>query len=215
LTTRSKGLPYKSWNYRVLRSNSVGFLKEFISKPVTTGAVAPSSPFLAQMMVDGLDLASVEAVLEYGPGTGAFTGHILREMKAGSKFAAIELNPAFAGIFKAEYPGVRLAEDSVANARAICDDAGIAFADCIVSGLPWGIFSQPMQVQFLDEMMRVLKPGGRFVTFGYVHTLALTRAKRFASLLPNYFASVSKSPVVWRNLPPAFVYRCLRGTTGS
>ena len=67
-----------------------------------------------------------------------------------------------------------------------------------------------MQVQFLDEMMKVLKPGGRFVTFAYVHTLALPQANRFASLLPKYFTSVLKSPVVWKNVPPAFVYRCRR-----
>jgi phospholipid N-methyltransferase len=194
----------------VLKSSDVGFLKEFISKPVTTGAVAPSSPFLAEMMVDGLDLGGVDAVLEYGPGTGAFTGHILRRMKAGSKFAAIELNPAFARIFKAEYPGVRLVQDSVANVRTICDDAGISLVDCIISGLPWGIFSESMQVQYLDEMMKVLKPGGQFVTFGYVHTFAMPPAKRFAGLLQNYFTSVSKSPVVWMNVWPAFVYRCRR-----
>ena len=35
-------------------------------------------------------------------------------------------------------------------------------------------------------------------------------AKRFAGLLPNYFTTVSKSPVVWKNVPPAFVYRCRR-----
>jgi len=68
-----------------------------------------------------------------------------------------------------------------------------------------------MQVQCLDAMMRVLKPGGRFVTFTYVHSQAvLSGAKRFSRLLPGYFQAVSKSPVVWLNIPPAFVYRCRR-----
>jgi phospholipid N-methyltransferase len=188
----------------------VNFLREFMSKPATIGAVAPSSSFLAQKIVEDLQLSEAEAVMEYGPGTGVFTRHILRQMKPTARFAAIELNPRFAMTFKRRYPRVQLFEDSVANVRAICDAAEIQTVDCIVSGLPWAAFSHAMQVKFLDEMMRVLKPGGRFVTFAYVHGVALAPGKRFANLLPKYFKSVSKSPVVWLNLPPAFVYRCRR-----
>lgn len=161
-------------------------------------------------MVKGLPLGAAEAVLEYGPGTGVFTEHILRELKPGAKFAAIELNPTLSQMFKARYPRVLLFQDTVANVRSICDNAGMQSVDCIISGLPWAVFPESMQVEFLEEMMRVLKPGGQFVTFAYVHGLALARAKKFSSLLPNYFTSVSKSPVVWLNVPPAFVYRCRR-----
>lgn len=177
---------------------------------MTTGAVAPSSAFLAQTMVEDIGLDTAEAALEYGPGTGVFTEFILRALKPTAKFAAIELNPDFAARFKARYPSVPLFQDTVANARSICDKAGMQSVDCIISGLPWAAFPESIQVQCLDEMMRVLKPGGRFVTFAYVHGLALARGKRFASLLPNYFTSISKSEVVWLNLPPAFVYRCRR-----
>jgi phospholipid N-methyltransferase len=134
----------------------------------------------------------------------------LQELKPGARFAAIEVNPHFASIFKTCYPHVPLFQDTVANARAICDYAGMRVVDCIVSGLPWAAFSESMQVTFLDEMMRVLKPGGRFVTFAYVHGLALPPARRFANLLPTYFTTVEKSRVVWMNVPPAFVYRCRR-----
>ena len=161
-------------------------------------------------MVDDLGLETAEAVLEYGPGTGAFTPHILRELRSGARFAAIELNPEFAQVFKSRFPQVALFEDSVANARTICDSAEIESVDCIVCGLPWAAFSESLQVKFLDEMMRVLKPGGRFVTFAYVHGLPLPAARRFAALLPNYFSGVTRSPVVWKNVPPAFVYRCRR-----
>src|SRR5262249_45807361 len=186
------------------------FLKEFVAGPITTGAIAPSSGFLARRIVENLGLGSAEAVLEYGAGTGAFTDIILDQLKPTAKFAAIELNPRFAEVFKARYPGIQLFQDTVANARSICDHAGMQTVDCIVCGLPWAAFPTSMQLKFLDEMMRVLKPGGRFVTFAYVHGLALPPARRFAKLLPNYFTSVSRSSVVWLNLPPAFVYRCLR-----
>jgi phospholipid N-methyltransferase len=166
--------------------------------------------FLAQAMVEDLGLDAAGAILEYGPGTGVFTELILRRLNPAARFAAIELNPEFAQIFRARYPAVTLIQDSVANVRSICDCVGMQSVDCIVSGLPWATFSQPMQVKCLDEMMRVLKPGGRFVTFAYLHGLALSRARRFAHLLPDYFTSVRTSRVVWLNLPPAFVYRCRR-----
>ena len=161
-------------------------------------------------MMHGLGLPAADAVLEYGPGTGAFTKFILRQLKPGARFAAIELNPEFGRIFNAQYPGVQLFQDTVANARVLCDRAGMSSVDCIVSGLPWAAFSTSMQAKFLDEAMRVLKEGGRFVTFGYVHGAALPTARRFANLLPTYFSAIEKSPVIWRNLPPAFVYRCRR-----
>ena len=175
-----------------------------------TGAIAPSSTFLADSMLQGLGLSAAEAVLEIGPGTGAFTGQILNQLKPSAKFAAIELNSQFAEIFKTRYPTVPLFQDTVANARDICDYAGIASVDCVICGLPWAAFSETMQVKCLDEMMRVLKPGGRFATFAYVHGWPLPTARKFARLLPNYFRSVSRSSVVWLNVPPAFVYRCRR-----
>jgi phospholipid N-methyltransferase len=187
----------------------VKYLREFIASPTTIGAIVPSSRFLAQRVVQEAGLHSAETVLEYGPGTGVFTEFILRELRPEATFAAIELNPRFAKEFKTRYPAVTLFEDSVANVQRICGRAGIPSVDCIVSGVPWAIFSESMQVQCLDAMMRVLTPGGRFVTFTYVHSQALLAgAKRFSNLLPGYFEVVSKSPVVWLNLPPAFVYRC-------
>ena len=186
------------------------FFGEFISKPAATGAVAPSSAYLARKIVEGLDLHAARSVLEYGPGTGIFTDYILKGLPAKSQFAAIELNPRLAEIFRARHPKVALFQDSVANVKKICDYAGMDSVDCIISGLPWAAFSESMQMKFLDEMMRVLKPGGQFVTFAYVHGVWLPPGKRFADLLPKYFSSVSKSPVVWLNIPPAFVYRCRR-----
>lgn len=94
--------------------------------------------------------------------------------------------------------------------KEICESAGIDSVDCIVSGLPWATFSKSLQVECLDEMMRILKPGGRFATFSYLHSGALAGSRRFARLLLEYFKTVSKSSAVWMNVPPAFVYRCRR-----
>jgi phospholipid N-methyltransferase len=194
-----------------VQSFAVEYLREFLSKPARIGAIVPSSRFLAQTILQDVDLHQADNVLEYGPGTGVFTEFILRQLKPGAKFAAIELSPRFAEIFRARYPRVKLFQDSVANVERICRRAGMQSVDCIVSGVPWAVFSESLQVQCLNEMMRVLKPDGRFVTFTYLHSQTfLAGARRFSSLLSGYFEAVSKSPVVWLNIPPAYVYRCRR-----
>ena len=185
------------------------FFAEFIHNPLGTGSLVPSSSYLARMMVQQAGLEDADAVLEYGPGTGVFTHYILRELRPHSKFAAIEINPRFAAIFRAEHPGVPLFEDSVENVHAICDSMQIAAVDCVISGLPWAFFPKSVQIMFLDQMMKVLKPGGTFVSFGYLHSLALPTGRHLAALLPTYFTTVSRS-VVWFNLPPALIYRCRR-----
>lgn len=186
------------------------FLSEFVYNPFSTGAVLPSSASLAEAMVAELGLSTAAAVLEYGPGTGVFTDYIVRDLHSAAQFLAIEINTRLAAVFKARHPGVRLIEESAVNVHSICERAGIKGVDCIICGLPWASFPRSLQTQLLDEMMRVLKPGGRFATFAYIHGLGLPPGRRFARLLPRYFTKVSRSRVVWSNVPPALVYRCVR-----
>ncbi|GED90301.1 hypothetical protein TNCT6_73860 [Streptomyces sp. 6-11-2] len=53
----------------------------------------------------------------------------------------------------------------------------------------------------------MLGPRGRFTTFAHCHTAWTPPARRFASELRSHFATVERAPVVWPNLPPAFVHR--------
>ena len=188
----------------------IRFIREFASNPSGIGAIAPSSGFLAEEILRDMDLAHVDAVLEYGPGTGALTGYLLEEVTTNCTLVAIERNNHFATELKARFPKLTVHEGSVADVRTICDEHSIALADCIVSGLPWAAFSPEMQKTFLDAMMTVLKPGGQFATFAYLQGMLVPAGQRFAALLPEYFSEVKRSRVVWRNVPPAFVYRCRR-----
>lgn len=190
--------------------SSTNFLLQFLKHPAQTGAIIPSSAYLSQAMVEWLDLGSAHAVLEYGPGTGSFTPYILERLREDCRFVAIERNPTLAEAFRTRLPEVRLVQDSVENVRGICDGAGIGQVDCIVCGLPWAAFPENLQKRVLDSMMTVLRPGGQFVTFAYLHGLPLPAGRKFADRLPEYFSEVRKSSTVWRNMPPALVYRCRR-----
>ncbi|MEX2217647.1 MAG: methyltransferase domain-containing protein [Phycisphaerales bacterium] len=189
---------------------SVRFIREFLSHPKRVGAVAPSSRFLAEKMVEGVNFARAGVVVEYGPGTGAFTREIVARLAPGARYFAVELSPRMAREWRRRHPGLRVHRDSVANMRAICDAEGVESVDVIVSGLPWASFDEGLQRELLGATAAVLRPGGALVTFGYRGASMLPAARRFRKLLPEYFSRVSRARYVWRNLPPAFVIRCSR-----
>jgi phospholipid N-methyltransferase len=188
---------------------AVRFLKEFVSKPQEIGAIVPSSPALAREVVRSIDWDSVRVVVEYGPGLGAITREILPRTE-GKDFFVIELNEAYAERFRRNFPDVPLYRDSVANVVSIASEHGGEAVDCIISGLPWAIFSDSVQDELLDATFEVLKVGGQFVTFAYMHGLALPAGRRFRKKLTRRFRQVERSRVVWRNTPPAVVYHCVR-----
>jgi phospholipid N-methyltransferase len=186
------------------------FFQEYVLKPGVVGAVMPSSQELAREMLAGLNLAEAGAILEYGPGTGAFTTPLLRRLPPTCRLVMIERNERFVHILRQRFPQQTICHASVTDARAVCDREGITMADCIISGLPWASFPEDLQKACLDAMMTVLRPGGQFVTFAYEGAAQLPRARRFRKKLGQYFSEVTLSRTVFLNVPPAFVYRCRR-----
>jgi len=194
------------------RKHRRSFLRQFVAAPGTVGAVAPSSAYLAKKMVGCAGLEKAGVVLEYGPGTGAFTGEIVRRLRPGCWFAAIELNEAYCEILRKKFPVVRVINDSATNVEAICREAGLgdrACVDAVISGLPWASFPEGLQDELLGAMLRVLRPGGEFVTFGYQVGTWMPAGKRFQGKIRRLFSTVERSELVWRNLPPAYVFRCV------
>jgi phosphatidylethanolamine/phosphatidyl-N-methylethanolamine N-methyltransferase len=191
-------------------SDSLAFIRNFLRQPGTIGAIAPSSAGLAQMMVDSVDWDTTKSVIEYGPGTGVFTEKIVGTMRPGTKFFAIEQSPTLAELTRNRVPSATVYEDSVANVVELCTRESIEQVDAVLCGLPWASFPEALQVQCFDAMLKVLKPGGTFATFAYWQGLLLPAGLRFRSRLRRTFSEVKYSPTVFRNLPPAFVYRCKR-----
>ena len=186
------------------------FFREFLSRPRAVGALLPSSPQLATRMVNSIDWNSVEVALEYGPGTGAFTGHIIKRLDPDNRLLAIELSPQFAQLLTAQFPQATICTGNVADVAVICAEHNIGEVDAIVSGLPWAVFHDQDQEQYLDAMMTVLRRDGQFVTFGYLQGLLLPAARRFRRRLDKYFTTVEASSPVWANFPPAIYYHCRR-----
>ncbi|MEM9827264.1 MAG: methyltransferase domain-containing protein [Planctomycetota bacterium] len=190
--------------------SAFAFFKNFLRQPGAVGAIAPSSPALVREMMAGFDWPRVRAAIEYGPGTGVFTEGITRQLADETKFFAIEQSAEMATLTRQRCPDVTVHHDSVINVARLCEQHGIEHVDAIVCGLPWAAFSDGLQAEIMDAMLRVLPPGGTFATFAYLQGVPLPAGQRFAKRLHANFSQVKKSRVVWRNLPPAFIYRCIR-----
>ena len=184
----------------------VNFLKHFFVSPNMTGAVAASSEGLSNLITDTAELAGTSAVIEFGSGTGVFTEKILEKISDDTRFFALEINPEFVEQTRQRCPGVQVYQDSAVNARHYLEEMGFQNCDRIVCGLPWASFKEDLQQALLDTTLDVLKPGGKFLTFAYLHGLLLPAGMRFRRKLYSTFPKVTLTHTIWMNIPPAFVY---------
>jgi len=191
------------------------FLLQFLRHPRSIGAVVPSSRGLARRMVADIDLSDASVVVEYGPGTGALTGEILKALKPGALFFAIESNAILFESFRQRFPDVTVFNESAANVAALLEGLGAEKADCVLSGLPWASFTATLQDTLLEATLEALGDGGRFVTFAYLQGLLLPSGQSFKRKLQQRFGHVGRSSIAWANLPPAFVYRCVKRSNGA
>jgi phosphatidylethanolamine/phosphatidyl-N-methylethanolamine N-methyltransferase len=188
----------------------IRFLGAFLRRPACVGALAPSSQALARAMVRCCAPETSQTVVELGPGTGAFTGLILKQIGKNTKFFAVELDPVFARGLRARFPDLTVYNDTAERLDKYLVMNGEKKADLIVSGLPWASLPLTVQQRIFEAVLKSLVPGGVFATFGYVHARWFPNAQRFRRRLEQHFSRVDESPVVWRNFPPAFIYRCVR-----
>jgi phospholipid N-methyltransferase len=184
------------------------FLRQFVRSPRTVGAVLPSSAALASAMLAPIDFASARTIVEFGPGTGAFTRAIAARLRPGCQYLGIDLNPEFVRALAADFPRLTFVRGSVADLTQILAASGIESIDAIVCGLPWAWLPIPLQQTVFAAIDRALVAGGVFVTFGYLQSLILPGAWALRRRLGRSFARVGHSPVVWANVPPAFAYIC-------
>ncbi len=187
---------------------SLRFIKAFLTSPGSVGALWPSSPRLARAMVEASEIHKADCVVELGPGTGAFTGEILSNLRRGASFAAVEKDTALARAMTKKFPSAKVIEGCATRLGEHLEAARMEKPDVILSGLPWAAFGGDLQARLLGEIRSVLRGGGVFTTFAYYGPHRLQAGRRFRKNLEAAFGTIQRSPVVIANFPPAFVYTC-------
>jgi phospholipid N-methyltransferase len=178
------------------------FLRGVLRAPRTVGAIAPSSRWLVRAMLDEAHIETASIVVEFGPGTGAFTQEIVPRMHPDARLIVFEIDALFAAGLQRRFPDPRV---HVINASAAQSLAYLARldalpADCIISGLPFASLPRPVTRAILHTTTVVLRPGGLFVTYQYTPLMR--------RVLRGYFPQSYIARLVLPNLPPALIFVC-------
>lgn len=208
-------MPRKPSEYRV-------FFGQFLRAYRTTGAIAPSSRWLAAALARYVAAGDgTRHILEVGPGTGAVTRSIVRNLRPGDRLDLVELNAAFVAALEERFRGdpefAAVADRAQVIHRSVEDLPQTPTYDAIVSGLPLNNFSTDLVVRLLQSFAALLKPGGTLSFFEYVavrpaRAVVSNRADRLrlreiGDVLGRLFAeSEFRRERVLRNFPPAWVH---------
>lgn len=197
------------------------FLKEYLRHFHHTGAIAPSSRWLADALARYVAAESpARRVLEVGPGTGAVTRRIVEKLGPGDRFDLVELNDRFVEHlrrrFETETPFQRVDDRTTIVHAPIEELPRSGQYDCIVSGLPLNNFSVEAVESILEAFGGLLAPGGTLSFFEYIAVRKArgavsgaaekTRLRGIGRLLEDFLKHEIRRDCVWPNLPPAWVH---------
>ena len=181
--------------------DEVRFIRSWIERPLSIGAVTPSGKILARAMARYVDPNSNGPVVELGPGTGPVTEALVEAGVDPSRLVLVEFNPTFCRILRSRYPDATLVQGDAYSIRRLLETLLIEPAAAVVSGLP--LVTKPIRERWrlVRDAFDLMLPGAPFVQFTY--SVASPLPKR----LGGFTAEASER--IWMNLPPArvWVYR--------
>jgi phosphatidylethanolamine/phosphatidyl-N-methylethanolamine N-methyltransferase len=177
------------------------FIRSWIEKPLSIGAVTPSGKMLARTMARYIDPNAKGPVIELGPGTGPVTEALIAQGVDPSRLVLVEFDPDFCRMLHLRFPQATVVRGDAYALRHTL--AGILQepAAAMVSGLP--LMTKPMKtrVRLIHDAFRLMHPNAPFVQFTYAVIPPIPKA------LSGVTAEGSER--IWMNVPPArvWVYR--------
>jgi phospholipid N-methyltransferase len=189
------------------------FVVEALTDFPVVAAISPSSRYLATAMLEPLPLARTRIALELGAGTGAITHTLLDQLPPDATLLVFEINRRFFDCLQRSIsdPRVILINSSVENLDSELHRRGIQDVDAVVSSLGLAFMPDRQRHALFQRLSPFLHQRSVFTQYQYIHGMQFVEGRlcRFnlRRLLGRYFGSVESS-IVWRNLPPAFVFTC-------
>jgi phospholipid N-methyltransferase len=183
----------------------VNFFIHFVKNLKMTGAVAPSSRFLAKNVVKPLqNMTNPETtsppvnILELGPGTGALTREIVKQLRPADSLDVVELQKPFFQIIKNKYQAENV-EIYLNDFMKFQPEKRYGF---IFSSLPYDNMPRSIIRKIWQKKLSLCSPDAYICYFKYV------KFRKFKCDYEKQMVDKYKQnkKFVFRNLPPANVY---------
>lgn len=196
------------------------FLKQSLKNFGSTGAVLPSSPYLARSLAAPLSHRMSDTpirILEAGPGTGALTVEIVRHLRPGDELVLSEINACFVRHLDnliLKEPHMRAKKDQITIYHGPVEEMGVEDDfDHIISGLPFNNFPPEVVEHIFSALFTAIRTGGTISFFEYVGIRRLKRpflddeekqrVEKIEKLLRQYTSSCTRD-ITLLNFPPAW-----------
>jgi phospholipid N-methyltransferase len=183
------------------REERLLFAKNFLQHPQMLGSLIPSSRFLVNRLLNHVDWQRARTIVEYGPGVGTITSHILARMLPQARLVVFELNSDFVAYLMRSYPDGRLhvVHGSAEMVKRELLRRKLSGADYIISGIPYTTMPPRLRETIMRESRAALNPGGAVLVYQFT-----------ASVLPylrTHFRQV-RQDFEPRNILPARLFYC-------
>ncbi|HYL93504.1 MAG TPA: rRNA adenine N-6-methyltransferase family protein [Alphaproteobacteria bacterium] len=177
------------------------FAKNFLQHPKMLGSLIPSSRFLINRLLSRVDWKRARTIVEYGPGVGTITTHILQRMSPDARLVVFEMNLDFVRYLRRIFPDPRLhvVHGSAENVQKELESLGLSGADYIVSGIPYTTMPEREREVIAREASKALNPGGALLFYQFTRTVL--------PYLRAHFDQVARDFEL-RNILPAYLYYC-------
>ncbi|MGJ8743057.1 MAG: class I SAM-dependent methyltransferase [Polaribacter sp.] len=152
-------------------------------------------------MLKNINFATVEVIIELGPGTGAITKYILEQLPPNATLICFEINDSFYHqLLQINNPQLVVIKASAERMIEELNKLGIYNTKHIISSLPFTMLPDIVAKNILDVSYKFLENEGTFTQYQY----SLTYYKKLKSVFKESI-SLEFEPL---NFPPAFVYSC-------
>lgn len=186
-------------------NENIEFLQAFLKNPGKVGSIKPSSPELAQKMIEGISPTLDNAVLELGVGTGAITKFLQDIVPDERSYLGIELDRDLVKLLKRNFPEMTIVRGNAVDAWAIHQRSGVGKIGSIICCLPFVSLPNEVGERILQQVDRFMQQGGcTFRTFQYAHGYYFPSAIKLREFMRDRFGKARKSPLIVKNVPPAY-----------